>query len=135
MSRESELKTKRRQLAEAEAIDTEQARQHAHELRTLVIPRMEAEIAAMKGRKLTRRKVSTYESFNYRTTTYHLIAPDGTWVAEVSVKNHDADTYKVDWNLLDGIESSKGTKTNGHSATMAEAIAEIEDIYVIGRAF
>ena len=51
MSRDSELRTKRRQLAEAEAVDTESAREHAHYLRTTVIPRLEAEIASAKGRK------------------------------------------------------------------------------------
>lgn len=131
MSRESELRTKRRQLAEAEAINTPTSRDHVHYLRTVAIPRIESEIKAMKGRKLTRRKVSEYNSFNYRTTYYNLIAPDGTPVAEVSVNNHDADVYKTSWRLLDGITSRVG-KTTGYNATMAEAVAEIEDIYVIG---
>lgn len=131
MSRESELRTKRRQLAEAEAVDTESAREHAHYLRTTVIPRLGAEITSAKGRKLTRRKVSEYNSFNYRTNYYHLFAPDGTAVAEVSVNNHDADVYKVSWRMLDGITASTG-KTTGYNSTMAEAIAEIEEIYQIG---
>jgi len=130
VSRESELKLKKRQLAEAEAIDTEQARQHAEELRTRIIPRMEAEIAAMKGRKLTRKKVSVHDSFNYRTTTYQLIAPDGTPVAEVSVNNHDADVYPVSWTLHKGVRPIAG-KDTGHAASMTEAISHIEEIYMI----